>query len=209
MSDETYPVMFATLSRARCLGWSPRLMDADVFDGAYFALHGQDVAVIPLDVYQQTITRLAEREESAALNALASIAQSLGMAWSEPEDVAGAVKGLIESRAEPASTRMAGWVVELEREPGCWLTDGDGDPPRTCVISNANVYASHSDAHDALDAARRYRRLANARIVSVAAPVLPDPLAVAAEYERLPPPDERVDDELPAYEPATPPRYPR
>ena len=52
------------------------------------------------------------------------------------------------------------WIVELE--PGVWLTEGDGDPPRTKNKSAAHRYPDRSPACGALLRARLYRPFKNA-----------------------------------------------
>ena len=54
------------------------------------------------------------------------------------------------------------WVVELES--GVWLSDGDGDPPRTLVIASAQTYETYQYAIDALKWAREFRAFPGARI---------------------------------------------
>ena len=49
-------------------------------------------------------------------------------------------------------------------EPGVFLADGDGDPPRTCHMTNAKVFHSPREAEYALFRAREYRRFEDARI---------------------------------------------
>lgn len=48
-------------------------------------------------------------------------------------------------------------LVIVELEPGVWLTDGEGDPPRTLVKSNAKRYQSAAYALGALTRARKFR----------------------------------------------------
>jgi hypothetical protein len=45
------------------------------------------------------------------------------------------------------------WIVKLE--PGVWLADGKGDPPRTVVQANAKRFRSVRGAVVALKLARR------------------------------------------------------
>ena len=61
-------------------------------------------------------------------------------------------------------------IVELE--PGVWLTEGDGDPPRTLRIENATRYPNMTAACKALTKARKYRPFKNATIMSAATDVL-------------------------------------
>jgi hypothetical protein len=66
-------------------------------------------------------------------------------------------------RAHRAGKRRGrGCVVRLE--PGVWLTDGDGDPPRTLQPMNAKIYTAR-EARRALAAARRYRPFRLARVL--------------------------------------------
>ncbi len=62
---------------------------------------------------------------------------------------------------------MSGKKVIVELAAGVWLTDGEGDPPRTLVAENARVFASSGEAQSALDDARLFRPFASARVVSV------------------------------------------
>ena len=55
---------------------------------------------------------------------------------------------------------MASVVVELE--PGVWLADGEGDPPRTLQIKNARKFRSAREATVALTEARKHRPFPNA-----------------------------------------------
>ena len=57
------------------------------------------------------------------------------------------------------------WIVELE--PGVWLADGDGDPPRTLVRENAKRFGTYQKALLALDVARRWKPFENATIPGV------------------------------------------
>ena len=52
-------------------------------------------------------------------------------------------------------------IVQLE--PGVWLADGDGDPPRTLRKENAKEFNGTPDAAKALAEARRYQPFENAR----------------------------------------------
>ena len=47
------------------------------------------------------------------------------------------------------------WTVELE--PGVWLANGQGDPPRTLRPGSARQFATEADARRALQAARKFR----------------------------------------------------
>jgi hypothetical protein len=55
-------------------------------------------------------------------------------------------------------------IVELE--PGVWLCDGEGDPPRTTIKNNAKKFPNVKEAVSALIAARKYRPFKNALLVS-------------------------------------------
>ena len=55
------------------------------------------------------------------------------------------------------------WIVEIEL--GVWLADVDGDPGRTLVRENAEVFETRQYADDALKAARRLRSFPNATVV--------------------------------------------
>ena len=57
------------------------------------------------------------------------------------------------------------WIVKLE--PGVWLADGDGDPPRTLVRDNAKRFSTYQTAWLALDEARRWRPFEKATITAV------------------------------------------
>lgn len=54
------------------------------------------------------------------------------------------------------------WFVELE--PGVWLTEGEGDPPRTLDFHHANSWRSIVTAEKHLAAARTYRPFPNAQL---------------------------------------------
>lgn len=56
------------------------------------------------------------------------------------------------------------FIVELEQ--GVWLTDGEGDPPRTLREENATRYDSMIEAARALTDARTFRPFKNATINS-------------------------------------------
>jgi len=49
-------------------------------------------------------------------------------------------------------------------EEGVWLTDGEGDPPRTLLEINAKEFITLPQASKALKKARRYRPFKNAQI---------------------------------------------
>lgn len=54
------------------------------------------------------------------------------------------------------------WYVELE--PGVWLTEGEGDPPRTLDVQFAASWRSLMEAERHLVVARRFRPFLNAQI---------------------------------------------
>lgn len=54
------------------------------------------------------------------------------------------------------------FVVKLQ--DGCWLADGEGDPPRTLVLSNARRFTTRLKAGRALNDARKYRPFRRAEI---------------------------------------------
>lgn len=51
-------------------------------------------------------------------------------------------------------------------DDGCWLADGDGDPPRTLVRENAKRFSTRHKAGLALSAARKYRPFRRAEITA-------------------------------------------
>lgn len=55
------------------------------------------------------------------------------------------------------------WIVELE--PGVFIADGDGDPPRTLSFRNSRRFESRHMATAALRRARRWRRFKQARVL--------------------------------------------
>lgn len=57
---------------------------------------------------------------------------------------------------------MAKWIVELE--PGVYLADGEGDPPRTLEAASARVFGSHPRACTGIKTARNYRPFEHARV---------------------------------------------
>lgn len=57
---------------------------------------------------------------------------------------------------------MKVWYVELE--PGVWLADGEGDPPRTLDRVNACSWLNRIGAEQALDQARTYHPFPNATL---------------------------------------------
>lgn len=63
-------------------------------------------------------------------------------------------------------------LVVVELEPGVWLADGEGDPPRTLVKASAKRYQSSSSAVGALCRVRKSsgRAFEDALIVYVVEP---------------------------------------
>lgn len=57
------------------------------------------------------------------------------------------------------------FIVQLE--PGVWLADGEGDPPRTLDRQQAEPYATPASAGRALLHARKFRPFDSARIERV------------------------------------------
>lgn len=56
------------------------------------------------------------------------------------------------------------WLVKLTED--CWLAPVPGDAcARTCVLSSAKQYATHTAAERALTRARVFRPFAGARVV--------------------------------------------
>lgn len=49
-------------------------------------------------------------------------------------------------------------------EPGVWLADGEGDPPRTTVEDNAKCFECKRTAAKALYEARKYRPFRKAEL---------------------------------------------
>ena len=58
------------------------------------------------------------------------------------------------NRWERTIYRSRTMIVELQK--GCWLTDGEGDPPRTMVEASAKEFQSMKEALAALAEARIY-----------------------------------------------------
>ena len=54
--------------------------------------------------------------------------------------------------------------MKVRLEEGVWLADGEGDPPRTTVESNAKEFDTFGEAWLALIAAREYRLFLDAEI---------------------------------------------
>lgn len=54
--------------------------------------------------------------------------------------------------------------IRVRLQPGCWLTDGEGDPSRTVVKANATVFKDTITAFVALSDARRYHPFKDAEI---------------------------------------------
>lgn len=61
---------------------------------------------------------------------------------------------------------MPKWIVELE--PGVYLADGDGDPPRTLAKTSALQFSSHPRACIARNKAREFRPFAQAKVMLAA-----------------------------------------
>lgn len=57
---------------------------------------------------------------------------------------------------------MSDCIVVLE--PGVFLADGEGDPPRVCDVRNAKVFRSPEEAICAVKKARENRAFQNAQI---------------------------------------------
>ena len=55
--------------------------------------------------------------------------------------------------------------MTVELEPGVWISDGEGDPPRTLDESKAKWFLSAEDARKALTEARKYKPFIGAIIV--------------------------------------------
>lgn len=54
--------------------------------------------------------------------------------------------------------------MTIELEPGVWLADGDGDPPRTLDRAKARQFSTSHSALKALEEARSYRPFEGARL---------------------------------------------
>lgn len=52
--------------------------------------------------------------------------------------------------------------MKVQLEPGVWLADGDGDPPRTVLEDHAKEFDSEKEALAALSEARKFRLFKNA-----------------------------------------------
>ena len=55
-------------------------------------------------------------------------------------------------------------MLTVELEPGVWLADGEGDPPRTLTKENARQFVTRFTAMKALDRALSYRMFRQWRI---------------------------------------------
>lgn len=62
----------------------------------------------------------------------------------------------------PYPTQQNGYIVELE--PGVWLAEGDGDPPRTLRRENAKIHPTKTAAGESLYSVRDYRKFKSAKI---------------------------------------------
>ena len=65
----------------------------------------------------------------------------------------------------PSEDTNGPYVVEVD--PGCWLSPVDGDPGRTLVLDNAELFPTRKDADEALGFARKLRKFPNAWIIKV------------------------------------------
>ena len=86
---------------------------------------------------------------------------------SRPLGYIGGVTDYASFLIDPCNVDVVGdalFVVELE--PGVWLSDGDGDPPRTLARANA-LQLPATAAVQAAVRARRYRRFDALKIVAV------------------------------------------
>lgn len=63
-----------------------------------------------------------------------------------------------------ADGERKGRIMKVQLEPGVWLTDGDGDPPRTLIEANAKEFGSEKEAVAALAEAREYMLFKHATI---------------------------------------------
>ncbi len=54
--------------------------------------------------------------------------------------------------------------MKVQLEPGVWLADGDGDPPRTVLEDHAKEFDTKEEALMALSEARKYRLFENAEL---------------------------------------------
>jgi len=60
------------------------------------------------------------------------------------------------------------FVIELEA--GVWMASGDGDPPRTLVLENAEKYPTYKKAENRLNFHRLrcpHRSFSNSKIIEV------------------------------------------
>lgn len=55
--------------------------------------------------------------------------------------------------------------MKVKLEPGVWLADGEGDPPRTTREENAKEFDNAAQAYNALSAAREFHPFNDAEIV--------------------------------------------
>lgn len=68
------------------------------------------------------------------------------------------------------SHSAAGWAanygdnMKVQLEDGVWLTDGEGDPPRTLVEEKAKEFKNTEEALKALTKAREFRPFETAQI---------------------------------------------
>ena len=54
--------------------------------------------------------------------------------------------------------------MKVQLEPGVWIANGRGDPPRTLIEENAREFNSKEEAFFALARAREFRPFENAEI---------------------------------------------
>lgn len=55
--------------------------------------------------------------------------------------------------------------MKIELEAGVWLTEGEGDPPRTLDKRRAKDFETLTEAHAALKEARKFRPFKGAIII--------------------------------------------
>ena len=70
-----------------------------------------------------------------------------------------------ERRRDNPRIRGGRWLMKVLLEPGVWLAEGDGDPPRTLIEENAREFDTQKEALAALSDARKYRPFKNAMTV--------------------------------------------
>lgn len=65
---------------------------------------------------------------------------------------------------------MSKFIVAFDfawERPTVWLATWRGDPGRTCVLGNAKRYDNEASALRALERARKYRPLSDAKVMEV------------------------------------------